>query len=120
MTLLFFSLATGDQTQPKTTPPRTVELVVAVQEMGERVLVIRQGPRGIDGSTSTMPCSWSGLVNVVLSKEDIYQKYLDDTKFPVLASARYNLVILGDESVGKSSIITHFMNNKFCNKYEIL
>ncbi|XP_019161102.1 PREDICTED: uncharacterized protein LOC109157714 isoform X3 [Ipomoea nil] len=55
-------------------------LVVAVQEMGERVLVVRQGPRGIDGSTSTMPCSWSGLVNVVLSQEEIYQKYLDDTK----------------------------------------
>ncbi|XP_019188023.1 PREDICTED: probable purine permease 11 isoform X2 [Ipomoea nil] len=48
----------------------------------------------------------------------IYQKYLDDTKFPALTSARYKLVILGDESVGKSSIITRFMIDKFYNKYE--
>ncbi|XP_019198294.1 PREDICTED: ras-related protein RABH1b-like, partial [Ipomoea nil] len=35
-----------------------------------------------------------------------------------LVIERYKLVILGDASVGKSSIITRFVNNKFHNEYK--
>uniref|UniRef100_A0A7N2LG94 Uncharacterized protein n=1 Tax=Quercus lobata TaxID=97700 RepID=A0A7N2LG94_QUELO len=36
---------------------------------------------------------------------------------PVLALAKYKLVFLGDKSVGKTSIITRFMYDKFDNTY---
>ncbi|XP_019198257.1 PREDICTED: ras-related protein RABH1b-like [Ipomoea nil] len=61
----------------------------------------------------------------------IYQKYLDDTKYHdvqqvstlvseenKLTCEKYKLVILGDVFVGKSSIITRFVNNKFHNEYK--
>ena len=38
---------------------------------------------------------------------------------PVLALAKYKLVFLGDQSVGKTSIITHFMYDKFDNTYQV-
>uniref|UniRef100_A0A7N2LEL4 Uncharacterized protein n=1 Tax=Quercus lobata TaxID=97700 RepID=A0A7N2LEL4_QUELO len=37
---------------------------------------------------------------------------------PVSALAKYKLVFLGDQSVGKTSIITRFMYNKFDNTYQ--
>ncbi|KAA3471259.1 Ras-related GTP-binding family protein [Gossypium australe] len=38
---------------------------------------------------------------------------------PVSALAKYKLVFLGDQSVGKTSIITRFMYDKFDNTYQI-
>ena len=38
---------------------------------------------------------------------------------PVLALAKYKLVFLEDQSVGKTSIITHFMYDKFYNTYQV-
>ncbi|KAI4370325.1 hypothetical protein MLD38_018688 [Melastoma candidum] len=37
---------------------------------------------------------------------------------PVSALAKYKLVFLGDQSVGKTSIITRFMYDKFDNTYQ--
>ena len=37
----------------------------------------------------------------------------------VLALAKYKLVFLGDQSVGKTSIITRFMYDKFDNTYQV-
>jgi Ras-related protein Rab-6A len=34
--------------------------------------------------------------------------------------AKYKLVFLGDQSVGKTSIITRFMYDKFDNTYQVL
>ena len=34
--------------------------------------------------------------------------------------AKYNLVFLGDQSVGKTSIITRFMYDKFDTTYQVL
>ncbi|KAH9769899.1 hypothetical protein WN944_019153 [Citrus x changshan-huyou] len=39
---------------------------------------------------------------------------------PVSALAKYKLVFLGDQSVGKTSIITRFMYDKFDNTYQCL
>jgi GTPase SAR1 family protein len=39
---------------------------------------------------------------------------------PVSALAKYKLVFLGDQSVGKTSIITRFMYDKFDNTYQVL
>ncbi|KAJ3681765.1 hypothetical protein LUZ60_014338 [Juncus effusus] len=39
---------------------------------------------------------------------------------PVSALAKYKLVFLGDQSVGKTSIITRFMYDKFDNTYQII
>ncbi|KAJ0612025.1 putative P-loop containing nucleoside triphosphate hydrolase [Helianthus annuus] len=39
---------------------------------------------------------------------------------PVSALAKYKLVFLGDQSVGKTSIITRFMYDKFDNTYQAL
>lgn len=38
---------------------------------------------------------------------------------PVSALAKYKLVFLGDQSVGKTSIITRFMYDKFDNTYQV-
>ncbi|KAB1200229.1 Ras-related protein RABH1b [Morella rubra] len=38
---------------------------------------------------------------------------------PVSALAKYKLVFLGDQSVGKTSIITRFMYDKFDNTYQM-
>ena len=38
---------------------------------------------------------------------------------PISALAKYKLVFLGDQSVGKTSIITHFMYDKFDNTYQV-
>ena len=37
----------------------------------------------------------------------------------VSALAKYKLVFLGDQSVGKTSIITRFMYDKFDNTYQV-
>ncbi|CAN1188531.1 Ras-related protein RABH1e [Linum perenne] len=37
---------------------------------------------------------------------------------PVSALAKYKLVFLGDQSVGKTSVITRFMYDKFDNTYQ--
>ncbi|KAK7406347.1 hypothetical protein VNO78_07970 [Psophocarpus tetragonolobus] len=39
---------------------------------------------------------------------------------PVSALAKYKLVFLGDQSVGKTSIITRFMYDKFDNTYQVI
>ena len=39
---------------------------------------------------------------------------------PVSALAKYKLVFLGDQSVGKTSIITRFMYDKFDNTYQVM
>lgn len=39
---------------------------------------------------------------------------------PVSALAKYKLVFLGDQSVGKTSIITRFMYDKFDTTYQVL
>ena len=38
---------------------------------------------------------------------------------PVSALAKYKLVFLGDQSIGKTSIITRFMYDKFGNTYQV-
>lgn len=38
---------------------------------------------------------------------------------PVSALAKFKLVFLGDQSVGKTSIITRFMYDKFDNTYQV-
>ena len=38
---------------------------------------------------------------------------------PVSALVKYKLVFLGDQSVGKTSIITRFMYDKFDNTYQV-
>ena len=38
---------------------------------------------------------------------------------PVSALAKYKLVFLGDQSVGKTNIITRFMYDKFDNTYQV-
>lgn len=38
----------------------------------------------------------------------------------VSALAKYKLVFLGDQSVGKTSIITRFMYDKFDTTYQVL
>ena len=38
---------------------------------------------------------------------------------PVSALAKYKLLFLGDQSVGKTSIITRFMYDKFDNTYQV-
>jgi len=38
----------------------------------------------------------------------------------VSALAKYKLVFLGDQSVGKTSIITRFMYDKFDNTYQVI
>ncbi|KAJ0739660.1 putative P-loop containing nucleoside triphosphate hydrolase [Helianthus annuus] len=38
---------------------------------------------------------------------------------PVSALAKYKLVFLGDQSVGKTSIITRFMYDKFDTSYQM-
>lgn len=38
---------------------------------------------------------------------------------PVSALAKYKLVFLGDQSVGKTSIITRFMYDKFDTSYQV-
>lgn len=44
---------------------------------------------------------------------------LDSEMAPVSALAKYKLVFLGDQSVGKTSIITRFMYDKFDNTYQV-
>ena len=36
-----------------------------------------------------------------------------------MALAKYKLVFLGDQSVGKTSVITRFMYDKFDNAYQV-
>ena len=38
---------------------------------------------------------------------------------PVSTLAKYKLVFLGDQSIGKSNIITGFMYDKFDNTYQV-
>ena len=38
---------------------------------------------------------------------------------PVLALAKYKLVFLGDQFIGKTNIITRFMYDKFNNTYQV-
>ncbi|KAF5460272.1 hypothetical protein F2P56_020153, partial [Juglans regia] len=53
-------------------------------------------------------------LSLSLSLSDLYKREMA----PVSALAKYKLVFLGDQSVGKTSIITRFMYDKFDNTYQ--
>lgn len=61
--------------------------------------------RSVSSSSST-PFSASGFLGSI-------------DMAPVSALAKYKLVFLGDQSVGKTSIITRFMYDKFDNTYQV-
>lgn len=66
--------------------------------------------------------SISNIPDSIGSKRILHQhqdRCRSSSMAPVSALAKYKLVFLGDQSVGKTSIITRFMYDKFDNTYQV-